>query len=309
MAIHTCSAWLLPLRATGWQASKAKTLSVAACVAVADGHGHRWRRRLQTRRHVNGVSGEEALAAGWVDVEAHEHLAAVDPDADLDGSPADAGQCVDLVDQAQAGAHGALGVVLVEGGDAEDGDHGVADELLDGAAVGLDDAARDRVVAAQHGVDDLGVVALRERREAHEVAEEGRDDSALSGSPSRGQWPPQFGQMAVSSGASWPHPGQAINSAAYWLAHGPLAPHPIDPSALLSRYYPASRGESPNVRKGAIRARASHATHAGPPIYRGSDRRRRTLAEPVSRATDRPVPSSPRPPQQGASKRTDLGCR
>ena len=50
------------------------------------------------------------------------------------------------------------------GGHAEDGDHGVADELLDGAAVGLDDAPGRGVVAAQEGVDELGVVALGEWR-------------------------------------------------------------------------------------------------------------------------------------------------
>ena len=120
---------------------------------LADGDGHRRRRRLQTGGHVDGVAGEEALAARGVDVEAHERLAGVDADADLDGLAADAGQGVDLVDQAQAGAHRALGVVLVQRRDAEDGDHGVADELLHGAAVGLDGPAGDGVVAAQQGVD------------------------------------------------------------------------------------------------------------------------------------------------------------
>ena len=110
---------------------------------LADGDGHRRRRGLQAGGHVDGVAGEEALAARRVDVEAHQGLAGVDADADLDGLAADARQGVDLVDQAQAGAHGALGVVLVQRGHAEDGDHGVADELLDGAAVGLDDRAGD----------------------------------------------------------------------------------------------------------------------------------------------------------------------
>ena len=44
--------------------------------------------------------------------------------------------------EAQAGAHGALGVVLVQGGDAEDGGDGVADVLLYCAAIGLDGTAR-----------------------------------------------------------------------------------------------------------------------------------------------------------------------
>ena len=120
---------------------------------LADRDRHRRRRALQAGGDVDGVAGEEALARAGVDVEAHQGLAGVDADADLDGLAGDARQGVDLVDQAQAGAHGALGVVLVQRRHAEDGDHGVADELLDGAAVGLDDAPGRRVVAAQEGVD------------------------------------------------------------------------------------------------------------------------------------------------------------
>ena len=84
-------------------------------------------------------------------------------------------------DDAQAGPHGALGVVLVRGGHAEDADHGVADELLDRAAVRLDHLAGGGVVGAQHGVDVLGVGGLAHRGEADEVAEERGDDLALFG--------------------------------------------------------------------------------------------------------------------------------
>ena len=158
---------------------------------LADGDGHRWGHRLQARRHVDGVAGEEALAARGVDVGAHERLAGVDPDADLDRSAADARQGVELVDDAQAGAHGALGVVLVHGRHAEDGDHGVADELLDRAAVGLDRRAGGGVEALQEGVDELGVVALGERGEADEVADEGGDDATFLDAPRGGRtWLP-----------------------------------------------------------------------------------------------------------------------
>ena len=67
----------------------------------------------------------------------------------------------------------------MEGGDAEDGDHGIADVLLDDAAVGLDDPARRGIVASQHGVDELGIVALGDGGEADKVAEERRDHAAL----------------------------------------------------------------------------------------------------------------------------------
>ncbi len=154
---------------------------------LSDGDRHRRRRTLQPGGDVDRVAGEEALAAGGVDVEAHQGLAGVDPDAHLDGLAADARQGVDLVDEPQAGAHGAFGVVLVQGGHAEDRDHGVANVLLDGAAVGLDDAAGGSVVATQEGVDELGVVALAEGREADEVAEEGGDGAAFLGAPPGGQ--------------------------------------------------------------------------------------------------------------------------
>ena len=107
---------------------------------LADRDRHRRRRRLQSGGDVDGVTGEEALAARRIDVEAHQGLAGVDADAHLEPPVADARQRVDLVDQTQAGAHGALGVVFMQRRHAEDGDHGVADVLLDGAAVGLDDA-------------------------------------------------------------------------------------------------------------------------------------------------------------------------
>jgi hypothetical protein len=47
---------------------------------------------------------------------------------------------------------------------------GGTDGLLHQAAVGPDHAARDGLSAAPQGVDELGVVALAQRREADEVA-------------------------------------------------------------------------------------------------------------------------------------------
>ena len=92
------------------------------------------------------------------------------------------GHALERLEDAQAGADGALGVVLVHGGHAEDADHGVADELLDGAAVGLDHLAwRRREYSPSTRVDVLGVGGLAHRREGDEVAEEGGDDLALLG--------------------------------------------------------------------------------------------------------------------------------
>ena len=148
---------------------------------LADGDAHRRRGGLQPRRHIDGVAGEEAFAGRRVDAEVDERLAGVHADAHLEGAATDAGQGVDLVDQAQPGAHRALGVVLVRRRHAEHAHDGVADELLDGAAVRLDDPPRRAVVAAQQRVDVLRVVALAQRREPDDVAEEGGDDAAFLG--------------------------------------------------------------------------------------------------------------------------------
>ena len=73
-----------------------------------------------------------------------------------------------------AGPDGALGVVLVRGRDAERSHHGVAGELLDGAAVGLD-AAGDAVEELCHApTHDLGVARRDERRRVDEVDEQDR---------------------------------------------------------------------------------------------------------------------------------------
>src|SRR6185369_16985093 len=79
----------------------------------------------------------------------------------------------------QGGAGGADDVVLVEDGHAEDGHDGVADELLDGPAVALDDAAHLGEVAGHHELEGLGVQAVSERGEAADVGE--HDGDGLTG--------------------------------------------------------------------------------------------------------------------------------
>ena len=67
-------------------------------------------------------------------------------------------------------------VVLARDGDPEHRHHRVADELLDGAAVPLEHAARGVVVAVHQRAERLRVGALPDRRRAGEVAEQHRDD-------------------------------------------------------------------------------------------------------------------------------------
>src|SRR5205823_4557932 len=76
------------------------------------------------------------------------------------------------------GAHRAQRIVLVHRGNAEDGHHGVADELLDRAAVALDDFFRDLEVAGHHPPQALGIDLLPERGRAGDIAEENGDGLA-----------------------------------------------------------------------------------------------------------------------------------
>ena len=69
-------------------------------------------------------------------------------------------------------AHGAQRVVLVDGGDPEDGHDRVADVLLDGAAVPLDHRGHSLEVASHQRADRLGVERLAERRRVDDVREQ-----------------------------------------------------------------------------------------------------------------------------------------
>ena len=83
------------------------------------------------------------------------------------------------LDEVERRPDGTLGVVLLGDRRAPDGHHGVADELLDGAAVALHDVARGVEVAGQEFAHRLGVTIRGERRESHEVREEDGDNAAF----------------------------------------------------------------------------------------------------------------------------------
>jgi hypothetical protein len=77
-------------------------------------------------------------------------------------------------------AHGPLRVVVVRGRGAEERHDGVADELLDGAAVPLELRAESLVVGTQEGLDVLRIELLGTRREPHQIDEEHRHDLSLA---------------------------------------------------------------------------------------------------------------------------------
>ena len=146
-------------------------LARAPC-RLADEHGARLGRRLDARRGVDEVAGDESLAGG---AERHGGLAGEDARACLQPGV----ERGDGLDEIERGADGALGVVLARGRRAPHRHHRVADELLHGAAVAADDEARGVEVAREQVADVLRVARLRERREADEVGEEDGDDAPL----------------------------------------------------------------------------------------------------------------------------------
>jgi hypothetical protein len=107
-------------------------------------------------------------------VECDQRLTGRDADVDLQLSGGG-----ELLPDRQRGPDGALGVVLVRDGRAEDRHHRVAHKLRDRAAVPLEDRAQVGVVRLQEPLHVLGIHPLGARREPHEVGEQHRDDLAL----------------------------------------------------------------------------------------------------------------------------------
>ena len=94
------------------------------------------------------------------------------PTRSLQRRSADGLELLGVLADPQARAHGTLWVVLVGGGDPEDPDDGIPDELLDHPAVGLDLRPSYREVVREHLVDVFGVGRLGGRSEPDEVAEQ-----------------------------------------------------------------------------------------------------------------------------------------
>ena len=102
------------------------------------------------------------------------------------------------------------GVVLVPARNAEDSDHGIADELLDGAAMAFERRPRVRIVARHHPAQRLGVEGLSQRRRACHVREDHRYCPARRGRLLLASEPkPATRQNAASEGFCAP---QAVQS-------------------------------------------------------------------------------------------------
>ena len=131
-------------------------------------------RRLESRSGVDDVSRGHSLAGLRPRVERDQRLAGRDPDAHLELA-----LLGERVPNRERRTDRPLGIVLVRDRGAEHGHHGVADELLDGAAEALELGADACVVGLEQPPHVLRIHLLRARGEADEVAEEAGDDLAL----------------------------------------------------------------------------------------------------------------------------------
>ena len=149
--------------------------------ALGHQHGARVRGRLEARRGVHGVAGHHRLAG--LRRRHGEHLAGVHADADLQRDvvrPAELGvEVLEATEHPQRGPEGAGGVVLVRGRHPERGHDGIADELLDGAALGFDLLAHRRRVGLHHLLEPLRVQPFAEGRRSGDVGEDHRDELAF----------------------------------------------------------------------------------------------------------------------------------
>ncbi len=132
---------------------------------------------LDPRRGVDGVAGDHALVAR---AEGDGDLAGDDAGPGGEGVDAALGaEQPDGVDQVEGCPDRALGVGLGGHGRTPHRHDGVADELLDGAAVALDHGGGGLEVRRQQLPDLLRVTRLGQWREPHQVAEQHRAEPTL----------------------------------------------------------------------------------------------------------------------------------
>ena len=141
---------------------------------LADEHAVDRSSRLHARRRVDDVPCHERLAFRGTRLEADDGFTRVHCDpylhVCLPGRP--------LAD-GESRADGALRVVLMRDGRAEDRHHRVADELLDRSSVSLELRAQVSVIRREQAAHVLGIHLLGARGKANEVAEEDSDDLAF----------------------------------------------------------------------------------------------------------------------------------
>ncbi len=161
------------------------------------------RSRLEAGSRVDDVAGNHALAECEPRSQRYERLAGGNGEPDLELA-----LLADPVPDRQRGPDSPLGIVLVRDRRAEDGEHRVPDELLDGASVALQLVAKAGVEGPEDRLDVLGIERLGAGREADEVGEEDGDDLAL---PANGGSCTEFRSRKAEDGAAFRPPASLID--------------------------------------------------------------------------------------------------
>ena len=170
----------LPLRLDGLGRAERERVHGREIRRPADEDAVGRRGRLDPRGGVEHVAGSRPLALARPRPEHHERLAGVDAGPDVEVEPLVLlVQLGDSLPDRERRADGALGIVLVGLRRAEQREDGVAAELLEGAAVGLELAADACVVRSHERLHVLGVEILGASGRADEVDEDRGDDLSL----------------------------------------------------------------------------------------------------------------------------------
>ena len=137
---------------------------------------------LESRGHVHGVAGRQLLVGDRL---TDDHLARVHAGSRRDAEPVLAPELLvetlERLAHLERRAHRAKRIVLVDGRHPEHGNDGIADELLDRAAVPLERRLHRIEVAPHHAPQRLGVEQLAERGRAGDVREDDGDHLARLG--------------------------------------------------------------------------------------------------------------------------------
>ncbi len=170
MATQASTGSSRPLASIGPEGLVGDDLAGGGVGGRADHHRARIGGHLQALGGVHHVAHGRVVAAGPQGTD--QHLARVHPDAHLDGHAALGPGGGQALLHAQRGPHRPLGVVLVGHRRAEQGDDGVAHDLVDPPAERGDVADEALEARVDQVLDLLGVGRLAQGREAHQVGEQ-----------------------------------------------------------------------------------------------------------------------------------------
>src|SRR6185312_8756666 len=171
--------------------------------ALSDHDGARLSQRLQPGGEVGRLADHPLLALGALAEQvADDDEAGGDADAHLHGATAQR-EAPERVDHREAGAYGALGIVLLRPRIAEQGKHAVAHVFGDHSAMMLDDRGAAAVIGADDLAHVLGIEQRRQRGRADQVAEHQRELPPLGVARTRCRYSRPLGRLgAIERGAA-----------------------------------------------------------------------------------------------------------